>query len=256
MNEEHPFWRSKVTRTFAALLDNYEREVGKQERITAEEKQEMADFIDALTETKVIQFVFHYLQVHGKDKRCARLKSMTDFCNLIYDLWLAPYRRVSKDDSSGFEHVFVGEEKNGKITGLHNWVQVTCFPPALLGMHVHVHLLDAGPQYYLEEKKGNIDYLGWVGKQDSDYDDDVNIVTVKFAFQDDDPQVEVKPMSTILCGSTVEFEVGLLTLIFLAGNQEGETPLKLGTEKVKVTCYPQRQRYGGPKVATAFLEIA
>lgn len=233
VNEEHPFWSSTVTRTFVALLDNYEREVGKQERITAEEKQEMADFIDALAETKVIQFVFHYLQVHGKDKRCAQLKSVTDFCNLIYDLWLAPYRRVSKDDSSGFEHVFVGEERNGKITGLHNWVQ-----------------------YYLEEKKGNIDYLGWVGKQDSDYDDDVNIVTVKFAFQDDDPQVEVKPMSTILCGSTVEFEVGLLTLIFLAGNQEGETPLKLGTEKVKVTCYPQRQRYCGPKVATAFLEIA
>ena len=50
------------------------------------------------------------------------------------------------NDSSGFEHVFVGEEKDGKITGLHNWVQ-----------------------YYLEEAKGNIDYLGWSGKRDSDY---------------------------------------------------------------------------------------
>ena len=49
-----------------ALLDNYEREVGKQERITAEEKQEMADFIDALAETKVIQFVFHYLQAGAR----------------------------------------------------------------------------------------------------------------------------------------------------------------------------------------------
>lgn len=43
---------------------------------------------------------------------------------LIFDLWLAPYRRVRDNDSSGFEHVFVGEEKDGKITGLHNWVQV------------------------------------------------------------------------------------------------------------------------------------
>jgi hypothetical protein len=33
--------------------------------------------------------------------------------------------------------VFVGEEKKGKIIGLHNWVQ-----------------------FYFEEKKGNIDYLG------------------------------------------------------------------------------------------------
>ena len=38
-------------------------------------------------------------------------------------------------------------------------------------------------QYYIEEQKGNIDYQGWAGKQDYDYDDDVNIVTVKFAWQ-------------------------------------------------------------------------
>jgi hypothetical protein len=35
----------------------------------------------------------------------------------------------------------------------------------------------------MEEADGNIDYLGWVGKQDSDFDDDVNVVTVKFAWQ-------------------------------------------------------------------------
>jgi len=49
---------------------------------------------------------------------------------------------VVDNDSSGFEHVFVGEERAGKIMGLHNWVQ-----------------------YYIEEKKGNINYLGWKGKQ-------------------------------------------------------------------------------------------
>jgi poly(U)-specific endoribonuclease len=53
--------------------------------------------------------------------------------NLINDLWLAPYRRFKKNDSSGFEHVFVGEESRGKITGLHNWIQ-----------------------YYLEEAKGDM----------------------------------------------------------------------------------------------------
>jgi poly(U)-specific endoribonuclease len=99
--------------------------------------------------------------------------AMNDFRNVIYDCWFAPYRRVKNNDSSGFEHVFVGEEKNGKITGLHNWIQ-----------------------YYIEEKKGNIDYLGWVGKQDQDNGDDVNLVSVAFAWADDDPEAEVKPMST------------------------------------------------------------
>ena len=98
---------------------------------------------------------------------------MNDLQNVVYDCWFAPYRRVKNNDSSGFEHVFVGEEKNGKITGLHNWIQ-----------------------YYIEEKKGNIDYLGWVGKQDQDNGDDVNLVSVAFAWADDDPETEVKPMST------------------------------------------------------------
>jgi hypothetical protein len=41
---------------------------------------------------------------------------------LLYEIWFEPYRRFKTNDSSGFEHVFVGEESRGKITGLHNWV--------------------------------------------------------------------------------------------------------------------------------------
>lgn len=47
-----------------------------------------------------------------------------------------------------------------------------------------------------DKRKGNIDYLGWVGKQDQDNGDDVNLVSVAFAWADDDPEAEVKPMST------------------------------------------------------------
>jgi hypothetical protein len=39
--------------------------------------------------------------------------AMYDFQNVVYDLWFAPYRRITNNDSSGFEHVFVGEEKDG-----------------------------------------------------------------------------------------------------------------------------------------------
>eukprot|EP00961_Rhodomonas_salina_P212836 2874528-Rhodomonas_salina.1 len=81
----------------------------------------------------------------------------------------------------------------------HKWVQVpryhhqgstpyqtdTCLK--ILGMRYSSTVLpgfDAfaplgfGVQFYLEEKKGNIDYLGWSGKQDSDYSDDVNLVQI------------------------------------------------------------------------------
>ena len=114
-----------------------------------------------------------------------------------------PYRRWRPNDSSGFEHVFVGEESRGKIIGLHNWIQV-----------------------YLEEKKGNIDYLGWTGRQDK-HDDGVTLATIKFAWADDKPgHVTIKPVSTILVGATPEFEVAALSLAFLCGEQEGDNRME------------------------------
>lgn len=45
-------------------------------------------------------------------------------------------------DSSGFEHVFVGETKSGtELVGFHNWIQ-----------------------FYLQEKNGNLDYKGYKAK--------------------------------------------------------------------------------------------
>ena len=44
-----------------------------------------------------------------------------------------------REDSCGFEHVFVGETKHGSdIIGFHNWVQ-----------------------FYLQEKSSNLDYKGY-----------------------------------------------------------------------------------------------
>jgi hypothetical protein len=104
----------------------------------------------------------------NNNQHSRNLHSSTDFKNLLFDLWFAPYRRYTANDSSGFEHVFVvritycilcvlhvvydtlwlrgvcmhftfnlahtittppppsqhqGEEKQGSITGLHNWLR-------------------------------------------------------------------------------------------------------------------------------------
>ena len=43
-------------------------------------------------------------------------------------------------DSSGFEHVFVGETRgDGEVIGFHNWIQ-----------------------FYLQEKAGHVDYQGYI----------------------------------------------------------------------------------------------
>ena len=63
----------------------------------------------------------------------------TAFKQQLYQMWFRPYTREVRDDSSGFEHVFVGEARDGKILGLHNWVQFSD-----------------------QEQKGRLDYKGYI----------------------------------------------------------------------------------------------
>ena len=67
---------------------------------------------------------------------------MSDFLTTLRKIWFNFYPRSSHtthEDTSGFEHVFVGETTSSKVDGFHNWIQ-----------------------YYLEEKHGRLNYLGFV----------------------------------------------------------------------------------------------
>ena len=64
---------------------------------------------------------------------------MRDFKAFVKSIWFDMYQRANGNEgSSGFEHVFLGEEKNG-ISGLHSWLR-----------------------FYLEETKGSMNYLGYL----------------------------------------------------------------------------------------------
>lgn len=56
-------------------------------------------------ETTPIRYVHQYLATLGKIGATEK-----EFKEKMYDLWFEPYTRVAKNDSSGFEHVFMGEE--------------------------------------------------------------------------------------------------------------------------------------------------
>lgn len=166
----HPpqsYFRRPIPRAFVALLDNYEKRLGQSETFTAGEKKEMAHFLELLVGTPIMQFLAQLLaelNLLSSSGRAGPRDAGSDLEALLYDLWFAPYRRKCENDSSGFEHVFVGEQTlNGrKVTGLHNWIQ-----------------------FYLEERAGRVDYLGWTGRtQDDDESDNVNLVTVRFSWKE------------------------------------------------------------------------
>ncbi|XP_051818213.1 uncharacterized protein LOC127538460 isoform X1 [Antechinus flavipes] len=135
--------RLQSTKTFAAfisLLDNYETSTGIAEVVTPEEEAENNLFLDALLETEVMKLTHQYLVRKNWSK-----PSRTDFKAQLYRIWFQLYTREGYQgpDSCGFEHVFVGETRRGRdILGFHNWVQ-----------------------FYLQEKRGNIDYKGYVARR-------------------------------------------------------------------------------------------
>eukprot|EP00656_Telonema_subtile_P050915 TRINITY_DN6719_c0_g1_i2.p1 TRINITY_DN6719_c0_g1~~TRINITY_DN6719_c0_g1_i2.p1 ORF type:complete len:261 (-),score=75.70 TRINITY_DN6719_c0_g1_i2:280-1062(-) len=212
-------WDRPTYHLFTKLLDNYVAECGVAEVVTDAETDENWDFVSAIMDSECMQYVHQYLVRLGKAK-----KSPRSFASQLYNIWFQLYRRENRaGDSSGFEHVFVGEEKDGKIIGFHNWIQ-----------------------FYFEEKKNEVDYKGFIvpRKRGSEFPDgDEQLLTIQFAWDsEDDGQAEVKMMSSMLIGVSPEFEMALYTLCFLAG--EEENVVKIGPYDVMVKCYKIRTRSG------------
>jgi len=212
-------------RTFMALLDNYKSETGETETITSHERREIDAFLKAILQTGPMQYCHQYLRAK---KGNAIPSSLLEFQKLLYKIWFELYRRQSSRDSSGFEHVFVGEVKDGKVSGMHNWIQ-----------------------FYLQEQRGNIDYRGYIkprGRSEAHTNSDDHILTLQFHWDG----IE-KFVGTSFIGVSPEFEIALYTTCFLMGDEGNEISLDTGTGDVfdlLIRCY----KIAGDKIGTAFPE--
>mmetsp|Transcript_31378 Transcript_31378/g.46280 ORF Transcript_31378/g.46280 Transcript_31378/m.46280 type:complete len:467 (+) Transcript_31378:134-1534(+) len=211
-------------RTFMALLDNYEAECGTAEKVTSTERKENIDFLNAIMQTAPMQFCHKYLQKKGKASG-----DPTEFKKLLHKIWFDLYKRTrgGPRDSSGFEHVFIGEVKDGKISGFHNWIQL-----------------------YMEEQKGALDYRGYIkprNKSDAQTNSDDHVLTLQFSWKG----VE-KSVGTSFIGVSPEFEIALYSMCFLLGSEDNEVSLNTGSDEfvLNIKCYT----YDRDKIGTAFPE--
>ncbi|KAM6229577.1 LOW QUALITY PROTEIN: uridylate-specific endoribonuclease C-like [Spheniscus humboldti] len=117
--EERLFSRPTFSR-FLALLDNYEGVTGREETVTAEEEEEEEAFLDAVFQTRVMATLTSFFLTKGL------YPSEEAFRADLKEMWFGLYSRSGGKalDSSGFEHVFHGEIKRGKVSGCHSWVQL------------------------------------------------------------------------------------------------------------------------------------
>lgn len=131
---ESAVFQSPTIKKLRVLYNNYELDSSVNEYVTAIERTEETEFIDAVLATPVMRYTMQLLQQKGvvtADPRTHR--------DLLRTIWFNTYSRgKGKIGSSGFEHVFLTEIKMGTLSGLHNWL------------------------YFLEEEKqGNVDYKGY-----------------------------------------------------------------------------------------------
>lgn len=119
------------------IFNNYELDSFVNEYVTPNEKKEENEFLDAVLATSVMRYAMNFLQQKGiADPDSAKHREF------LKTIWFNTYSRgQGKIGSSGFEHVFLTELKNGTLNGLHNWVY-----------------------FYEEEKQGNLDYKGYMKK--------------------------------------------------------------------------------------------
>ncbi|KAL0966958.1 hypothetical protein UPYG_G00302760 [Umbra pygmaea] len=212
----------KTYALFMSLLDNYETSTGVTETVTSEELRENELFLDAILQTEVMKVlvclavwtptvkkgsVAYKVGMYLVVSKGQSPSDKQQFKKQLYDIWFKLYHRDRSggEDSCGFEHVFVGETKNGKeIIGFHNWVQ-----------------------FYLQEKLGQVDYKGYKAQEKkSTPDEDDHVLNLQFSWKG-----LVKPVGSSFIGVSPEFEFALFTIIFLRSTE------KVTTVKVKVDEY-------------------
>jgi poly(U)-specific endoribonuclease len=194
-------------KTFIKLLDNYETGTGVAEVVTAEEEQENWAFINACMQTKVMKKAHQYLASKHKVS-----SSEHAFKIKLYELWFKLYRRTRETrvcDSSGFEHVFVGETRgDSEVIGFHNWIQ-----------------------FYLQEKAGHVDYQGYILGTKPEDGPKSHLLTIKFKWKE-----QVKPIGSSFIGTSPEFELALYTILYFCSS-ESHTDVTIAGQDVVLICF-------------------
>eukprot|EP00548_Thalassiothrix_antarctica_P006006 CAMPEP_0194130756 /NCGR_PEP_ID=MMETSP0152-20130528/1722_1 /TAXON_ID=1049557 /ORGANISM="Thalassiothrix antarctica, Strain L6-D1" /LENGTH=501 /DNA_ID=CAMNT_0038825365 /DNA_START=165 /DNA_END=1670 /DNA_ORIENTATION=- len=226
--DERQFRNRPTYKAFCALLDNYIAETGVSEVVTNEERRETSTFLRVVMETAPMQYCHQYCVANAPKSKHVP-SDRAGFIKFLHKIWFKLYSRSrgSRGDSSGFEHVFVGEVKNNAVSGFHNWLQL-----------------------YYEEKKGALDYRGYIkprSRSDARTDDDDHVLTLQFNWNG----IE-KTVGTSFIGTSPEFELALYTMCFVAGEENNAITLDTGSDifDLNIRCY----QMGKDMVGTSFPE--
>ena len=224
-------WKRPTYQSFRKLLDHYHNaETGQAESMTPAWKRDIDTFLSHILQTPVLQFCHRYCQLHNRQgENLVVPPDVPGLSQLLVRLWFELYRRHRGGplDSSGFEHVFVGEIRDNQVSGFHNWIR-----------------------FALEERRGTsvLDYRGYIKPKsvsDADVDGNDHLLTIQFVWKH-----VTKEMATLFVGVSPEFELALYTLCFVCGGDKNVIRLHTGTDvfDVEIVCH----RMHGNRIGTVY----
>uniref|UniRef100_A0A3Q3XCY8 Uridylate-specific endoribonuclease n=1 Tax=Mola mola TaxID=94237 RepID=A0A3Q3XCY8_MOLML len=219
VDEEALFSRPTFA-AFLAVLDNYNRMTGQTEDFTHQQLAEQDTFLkETMSNTKLGRELFAFLYTKGV------YASEEDFIQDLKMMWFGLYSRYNKKmDSSGFEHIFAGEIKRGKVSGFHNWIQ-----------------------FYLLEKRGKMNYYShsfngpWTTYPD--------ILGMQFMWDG-----YYKQVGSAIIGCSPEFDFALYSLCYITRPGK-QCRLSLGGKELIIQTYTwENSFYGNGKkyIGSAF----
>ncbi|KAI1716405.1 endoribonuclease xendoU domain-containing protein [Ditylenchus destructor] len=178
-----------------ALYDNYIPETVHHKTDVFWERQEINSFLDALLASRPLKSLRGFLQ-----------RKKIVFRDWLNQLWFGQYSRArGQPDTSGFEHVFLGEVKNGEISGMHNWIRL----------------------YYLERNSSSaFDYKGFLVKR-------FNIFSaLKYSYGR-----YIKRSGSFFMGTSPEFDISVYTFCFLFRRGRDTCDFELDGCPISITAF-------------------
>jgi len=198
---------------FINLLDNYNHHVGSAEVTSYTESREIDAFLLEVSKTSVMQKTLAFLQHKGYAG-----SSWIPFEAQLREIWFDFYpRHGGTYDSSGFEHVFVGETDSKGVVGFHNWIQ-----------------------FYLQEKSGSLDYMGYI------FNKQPNMIGAHFKWLG-----ETKQLGSFMYGTSPEFDMAMFTVCYLTRRNQ-KCSFSIDGHNVDVQTY-DTSHGGGNHLGTAYI---
>ncbi|XP_061076291.1 uridylate-specific endoribonuclease A isoform X2 [Conger conger] len=208
--DESSLFSKPTFAAFLALLDNYQRYTGQSEKFSSAQLKEQDTFLqEVISNTEIGRELYTFFHSKGL------YSSEAEF---IYDLkmmWFGLYSRSNNaKDSSGFEHIFAGEVKKGKVSGFHSWIQ-----------------------FYRLEKNGLMNYYSH--SFDGPWTSFPDMLGMQFNWDG-----YFKQVGSAIIGSSPEFDFALYSLCYIA-RPGRQCFLSLGGQTLVIQTYTWDNSYYG-----------